>query len=82
MKWKLNSFSMSCIFFTDLKVLNKCKLSILSMLKKNVFFFICLNHYLLVSGPTLGCYYSSMGLNRELNDQLEEAYEFHKRALN
>ena len=30
----------------------------------NLFIFIILK----VSGPTLGCYYSSMGLNRELND--------------
>ena len=33
--------------------------------QKCLFFWINL---FLVSGPTLGCYYSSMGLNRELND--------------
>ena len=48
-----------------------------------MFHLITIQFYIfLVSGPTLGCYYSSMGLNRELNDKLEEAFEYHKRALN
>ena len=57
---------MSCIFFIVLRILMKWKPKILLMLNKNVCFLLI--NLFLVSGPTLGCYYSSMGLNRELND--------------
>lgn len=32
-------------------------------------------------GPTLGCFYSAMGINRELCNDPNLAYKYHKKAL-